>query len=65
MKWDINPIQAGGSESMLSLGIGIWFKCMFIAQFVMVSSKKKNWTDNFFSFGAREGRKKYLKRVKK
>ena len=37
---------------------------MFIAQFFMASSKKKNETDNFNSLGAREGGKKCQKRVK-
>ena len=48
----LNPIKAGGSESMYSLE-GVWrtlpplekglrgLKCMFIAQFCMASSKKK------------------------
>ena len=45
--------------------IGIGLKCMFIAKFFMVSSQKKNQTNNFNSFGAREGGKKCLKKVKK
>ena len=64
-----NPKQAGGSESMYSLGGGVprpppWKKAlensyrvesMFIAQFFKASSLKKNLIDNFYSLGAREG----------
>ena len=55
----INPIKTGGSESLYSLGggglaptptrrkrtqrIGIGMKCMFIAQFFMASSLKKQF----------------------
>ena len=67
-----NPIKAGGSESMYSLGgsqapppsrkrpqkICLGLKCMFIAQFFKVSLLEKNYTDNFNSLGAWEGLKK-------
>ena len=50
-KIEINPKKVGGPESLYSLGrgrlappldIAIGLKCMFIAQFFMANSKKKN-----------------------